>query len=213
MDNQQLKTGTTTIGLVCKEGIVLAADKRATTSFIEHKKVTKIAQITDKIALAFAGTVSDIQLLVKLIKSEVKIKDLQTNRKSNTKEVANLLAGLVYSNIRKFSTIAGITAFILGGRDPAEHHLYNLGVDGSVLEVDDYTCDGSGSVFAIGVLEANYKKGLTVEEGVKLAVRAINASIQRDMYSGNGIDVVTITDKGVQTVLQKELEIKIELKE
>lgn len=210
MDNQQLKTGTTTVGIVCRDGIILAADKRATTSFIEHKKVKKITPITDKLAVAFAGTVSDIQLLVKLIKSEIKLKDLQTNRASSTKEAANLLAGLVYSNIRKFSTITGITAFILGGKDSEGGHLYNLGVDGSVLEVDDYTCDGSGSVFAIGVLEATYKKGISVEEGVKLALKAVNAALQRDMYSGNGIDIITITDKGVQTVLEKELEVRLD---
>jgi proteasome beta subunit len=86
-----------------------------------------------------------------------------------------------------------------------------LGIDGSVTEVEDYVSDGSGSIFAYGVLEALYKKGMTTEEGVKLAVKAIGAALQRDVNTGNGIDVVVIDNKGVRTVLEKDLNIKIEV--
>ena len=60
-------------------------------------------------------------------------------------------------------------------------------------------------MFSIGVLESSYKKDLSVEEGIKLAVKAVNTSIQRDMASGNGIDVVTITEKGMKKVIDKEI--------
>jgi proteasome beta subunit len=210
-EEKQTKTGTTTIGIVCKDGIVLAADKRATAGFIVNKKVKKIAQISDYAVVTVAGTVSDIQLLVKLVGAELKLKDLQSGRSSNIKESANLLAGLVYSNFRKMSMIPGITSFLLAGKDAYGVHLYDIGVDGSALEVDDYVSDGSGSIFAIGALEANYKKGLSVDEGVKLVVKAVNAALQRDPGSGNGIDIYTITDKGVQQVLQKELVAVLEI--
>ena len=211
MDNE-LKTGTTTIGIVCKDGIVLAADKRATSGYlIAWKKFDKVIQITDSIAVTVAGTVSDVQLLTKYLKAELKLKDIRTGRETTLKEASSLLANFTYNNIRKFSIIPGITHFIMAGKDPSGLHLYDIGADGSIVEVDDYISSGSGSVMAFGVLETLYKKGLSVEEGVKLAAKGINAAVQRDAASGNGIDIVTITKDGVKKVFTKELDYRIEV--
>lgn len=207
---KKLQKGTTTVGIVCKDGIVLAADKRATAGFVVNKRTQKIHKITDNMAVTMAGLVSDAQLLVKLIRAEVKIKDLQTLRMSTVKETANLLAGMLYYNLRKMSPVPGIVAFLLGGHDNDGHHLYDLGIDGSVTEIEDFVSDGSGSVFAFGVLEALFKKGMSTEEGSKLAVKAIGAALQRDTATGNGIDVWIIDDKGAREVETRDYNIKIE---
>ena len=212
MEDKELKTGTTTIGIVCKEGLVLAADKRATSGYlISYKKFDKIIGVTDNIAVTVAGTVSDVQLLTKYLKAELKLKDIRTGRETTVKEAASLLANFVYNNIRKFSLIPGISHFIVGGKDRSGYHLYDLSPDGSIVEIDDYISSGSGSVMVFGVLETLYKKGLSVEEGVKLAAKGINAAVQRDIASGNGIDIVTITKDGIKKVFSKELEMRIEL--
>jgi len=212
MDNQEMKTGTTTIGIVCKDGLVLAADKRATSGYlISWKKFDKIITITDNVAVTVAGTVSDVQLLVKYLKAELKLKDIRTGRETTVKEASNLLANFVYNNIRKLSLIPGISHFIVGGKDSSGFHLYDLSPDGSIVEIDDYISSGSGSVMAFGVLETLYKKGLSVEEGVKLAAKGVNAAVQRDIASGNGIDIVSITNDGIKKVFSKVLEMKIEV--
>ena len=212
MNNIDLKTGTTTIGIVCKDGLVLGADRRATYGYlISYKKFDKIINITDNISVTVAGTVSDVQLLTKYLKAELKLKDIRTGRETSVKEASSLLANFVYSNIRKFSVIPGISHFVMGGKDQSGFHLYDIGADGSIVEIDDYISSGSGSVMAFGVFETLFKKGLSVEEGVKLAVKAINAAVQRDIASGNGIDVVAITKDGVKKVVSKDLELKIEL--
>jgi len=212
MENDlKVQKGTTTVGIMCKDGVILAADKRATAGFVVNKRTQKIHKITDNMAVTMAGLVSDAQLLVKLIKAEVKLKDLTTLRTSTVKETANLLAGMLYMNLRKMSMVPGIVSFLLAGHDQDGHHLWDLGIDGSTTDVEDYVSDGSGSIFALGVLEALYKKGMTVEEGVKLAVKAIGAALQRDVNTGNGIDVIVIDGKGVRTVLEKDLNIKIEI--
>ena len=212
MENTEMKTGTTTMGLVCKEGLVLAADKRATSGYlISYKKFDKIITITNNIAVTVAGTVSDVQLLTKYLKAELKLKDLRTGRETSVKEAANLLANFVYNNIRKYSLIPGISHFIIGGKDSTGFHLYDLSPDGSIVEIDDYISSGSGSVMAFGVLETLYKKGLSVDEGVKLAAKGVNAAVQRDIASGNGIDIITITKDGIKKVFSKELEVRIEL--
>lgn len=204
-ETKELKTGTTTVGIVCKDGIILAADKRVTAGYVANKKFKKIAKITDKMALTMTGVVSEAQLLIRLIQAELKLKDVHTNRTSTVPEAASLLSGLIYSNVRKMSMIPGIAAFLLGGVDNDGFYLYDLGADGSVQKLDDYTSDGSGCLFALGVLETLWKKNMSVEEAVKLAAKAVNAAIQRDLYTGNGIDVIAITDKGVKTVMEKEL--------
>ena len=211
-DERELKTGTTTVALVCKDGIVLAADKRATSGYlIAFKKFEKIISITEDIAVTVAGTVSDVQLLTKYIKAELRLKKIRTGRENTVKEAANLLGALVYSNIRKLSMIPGISHFLIGGKDESGFHVYDLSPDGSIVEIDDYVSSGSGSVIAYGVLETLYKNGMSVEEGIKLAGKSINAAVQRDIASGNGIDIVAITSDGVKKVLSKEINTKIEI--
>jgi len=210
--DKQLKTGTTTVGIVCKDGLVLAADKRATAgNLIVDKKAIKIRSITDNIALTTAGTVSDVILLIKVLKAELRLKKIRTRREPNVKESSNLLANMVYNNIRKFSAIPGVSHFVIGGVDTTGFHLYDLFPDGSLTEVEDYISSGSGSVFVYGVMESQYKKGMSVDDGVKLAVSAINASMQRDNASGNGIDVMVIDKNGCKRVLEKEIVARVEL--
>ena len=210
-EKELMKTGTTTVAIICKEGIVLCADKRVTSGYlVSYKRFDKIAKITDDIAVTVAVTVSDVQLLVKLIRAELKLKDIRTGRNVTVKEATNLLANLVYNNIRKFSLIPGISHFIVGGKDSSGFYVYDVGADGSVTDIDDYTSSGSGSVMAFGVLETLYKKDLSVEEGVKLGVKAVNAAVQRDIASGNGIDVITITKDGIKKAFSKEISYRIE---
>ena len=210
-EEKQLKTGTTTIGFMCKEGIILAADRRATSgNLISYKKFDKIISITDNVAVTVAGTVSDVQLLTKLIRAELKLKDIRTGRKSNVREAANLLASMVYNNIRRMSMIPGISHFLVGGVDHEGFKLYDLSPDGSIVEIDDFVSSGSGSVMAYGVLETLYKKDISLDEGIKLAIKCINAALQRDSASGDGITIITITKEGVKKALTKEVDYRIE---
>ena len=203
-----MKTGTTTLAIKCKDGLVLAADKRATAgNFIANKKMNKVFAVTEQIVLTMAGTVSDAQLMTKLFRAELQLKTYRTKRLPSMKESANLLAGLVYSNIRKMSMIPGVSHFLIAGKDIEGFHLYDLYPDGSLTEIDDFVSSGSGSVMAYGVLETLYKTDLTVEEGVDLALKAVNAALQRDSASGNGVDVVTVTQTGIKRVIKKELEL------
>ena len=209
--NNYVKKGTTTVGIVCKEGIVLAADKRATFAgrIIADKSVDKIAKISENMAVTTAGSVSDVQLITKLIKAELTLLKIRTGREVNVKTTANLLGAIVYQNIRKFSPIPGITGFLLGGKDNTGFYLYELGPDGSVLEHKNYATDGSGMVMAWGVLDTLYKDGLSLQDGMKLAVKAVNAAMQRDAATGEAIDVFTITKDGVKKVWTKRLETNI----
>lgn len=211
MEPLVLKTGTTTVGIVCKDGVILGADKRATAdNLIVDKRCKKIHLLTEKIALTMAGSVSDVQLLIKLARAELKLKELRALQEPSVKEAVGLLSGMVYNNIRKMSMLPGISHFIIGGLDKTGIYLYDLFPDGSLTEYPDYVSSGSGSVFAMGVLDTMYGKDMTTEEGIELAIKAINAALHRDSASGDGISIVAITKTGVKEYSDNELTAKIE---
>jgi len=207
MTNENTLHGTTTVGIMCKDGVVLAADKRATAgNLIVNKKTDKIYEVNENLAITMAGTVSDAQLLSKLIKAELNLKQLRSNRESSVREAANLLAGMVYGNIRKMSLIPGVSHFLMGGRDETGYYLYDIFADGSLTEETEFVTSGSGSVMAYGVLETLYQPEMSIDDGISLAIKCVNAALQRDSASGNGISIVTITDKGVQRALDRNID-------
>ncbi|HYD03590.1 MAG TPA: proteasome subunit beta [Alphaproteobacteria bacterium] len=202
---EQIKTGTTTVGIVCKDGIVLAADKRTTAggAFVVRKESDKITQIADNMAVTTAGTVSDIQMFLKLLKAELKLRSMRNGRSNTVKETVSFAGRIMYDNARQY--FPSMAHSLLGGYDATGPRLFTIEVDGCVLELKDYFATGSGSPMSFGVLENNYKDGLSVKEGEELAYRAVLAAIQRDPASGNGIDVYTVTKDGVKKTMQKKV--------
>ncbi len=198
--------GTTTLGIICKDGIIMAADRRATAGYlIASKKTTKVLPISDHMAITTAGLVSDIQLFTKIIKAQIMLLKMRKGKEPTAKEAANLLANLAYSNIRRPSMIPGIVGFLFGGYDKNGYHLYEVEFDGSLTEIEDFASDGSGSTVALGVLETLYKKDMTVKEATEIAVKALTTAMSRDSATGNGIDVLVISPKGVEYVFEKEV--------
>ncbi len=204
-----LKTGTTTLGLVYRDGVILAADKRATAGYlIANKHIEKVLPIHERMVVTTAGSVSDLQLLVRYIKSELNLREQKLKRVITPREAAHLLSAAVYSNVRRLSPITGVTHFLLGGFID-KPQLFEIFPDGSISEVKDFVASGSGTDFVYGVLEAEYKKDLSMEEAKELAKKAINASLKRDIGSGGGIDIVAITKDGIKYLEKKEIEPKL----
>ena len=207
-----IKTGTTTLGIVCSDGLVIAADKRTTLGgqLIVDKKSEKVVPIVDNIVITTAGMASTTDRLAKLVRAELKLLEVKTNRKVTVKETANLLTNFNYWGIRQIGEWE-IAAFIVGGKDTAGYHLYEVSPDGTLTERDDYASTGSGMVFVWPILESKWKKGITVHEGIRLAAEAINASQLRDTASGSGFDIYTITAEGLKKVITKDLTVKAEI--
>lgn len=208
LEHSIVKTGTTTVGIICKDGIILAADKRATADhFIADKKAKKVHKLSDNIAVTISGGVSDIQMVLKLTKAELELKRVRTKQLATVKEAANIFANIVYQNIRKFSTIVGISHFILGGKDEHGFALYDVTPDGAVSEHSDYATSGAyGAIIAYGILENEWKPHMTMEEGKKMAMKVLLTAIKRDASVGNGIDMVIIDKKGVNEIKETTLE-------
>lgn len=213
IENHINKTGTTTLGIVCKDGIVVAADKRISfggdsgVSYIASAKGEKIQEVGANIIVTTAGVVSEIQKIIKLIKAELKLKELKSRSKPTIKQAANLFATISYQNIRQFSTIPGVAHFLLAGFDDSGFYLYDISPDGCIQEIKDYTSTGSGMIHVNPLLDSEYKTHLTIEEGVKLAKKCINASSKRDPASGEGIDIYVVSQDQIKPVSKQRFEI------
>ena len=210
MTEQQIKTGTTTLGIVCSDGVVLAADKRATAgNFIANKTTEKVFPVSDNVAVTIAGLVSDAQMLSRVFRAELKLRQLRSNKIVDIKSAAHLLAGMSYDNVRRPSMVQGIVGFLIAGYDDTGYSLYEIGIDGSIFKQERFVSDGSGSVFAYGVLESSYDEKMTTEEGVELARKSLKTAMSRDSASGDGFDIFTISKTG----LEKKETVKLSYKE
>lgn len=205
------KTGTTTVGIVCNGGIVLAADKRATfgtsdgVSYIAGKNEKKIQQVNERAIVTIAGVASDLQKIIKLTRAELKLKELKSKQIPSIKETANLFSTIVYQSIRQFSPIVSITHFLLAGYDEEGFHLYEVFPDGYTNQVEKFSSSGSGMIQCNPILDAEYKEGLSLQDGMALALKCIRASMGRDPASGEGIDIWTITGDKIKHEVEQEI--------
>lgn len=186
--------GATTLGLVCSDGVIIASEKRVSYGyFVVSRTGKKVFKVTDRIGMACAGLVSDMQTLVREVEAYTNLYRLDTGRPIAVKAAAKLMSNLLF-NQRYYPLI---TQTIVGGMDDEGTSIYVLDVLGSLLP-DKYAAVGSGAEIATGVLEEGYKEKMTVKEGKDLVTRAIKSAISRDVMSGDGIDFLIVTDKGIQ---------------
>jgi len=199
-----LHSGTSLVGIVCKDGVVMAGDRRTTLGgqIVSDKNTLKVVPITNYVLVSGTGVASDIEMLRKIIAAQLKLKELKDKKRPSVKESANLIASFAYNNIRQPSMIPFMAGTMVGGyNEDGTAELYSVGPDGSLKDVKDYDANfSSGMPYILGFLERQYKPNLTIVEGIKLAIESIKSSSERDTASGNGVDVFTITKDGIKQV-------------
>lgn len=199
-DIEEVKKGTTTIGLVCHDGVVMATEQRATMgTLIAHKATQKLFKIDDNIGLAVAGVVGDAQTLARYITAEVELYKLKRGVPMSVRSVSTLTSNILAGS-RYYPYWVGL---ILAGVDNDGGHVYAIDMVGGAIP-DEYVTTGSGSPFAYGVLEDHFTKDLQIKEGVDLAIRALSAAMKRDAASGDGFTIASITQKEGFALLTEE---------
>jgi proteasome beta subunit len=192
--------GTTTVGVVCTDGVILSSDTRVTMGyFVAHKTGKKIYQIDDHIAMTISGSVADAQRVVEVLKVNAKLYKLNNGRPIPIKAASRLVANILFS-----ARLAPLIAQILvGGVDSTGPHVFSLDPLGSLVE-EKCVATGSGSPIAYGVLEDKYKEGSTIEEILPVVVRAVDSAMKRDIASGNNFDIAVITKEGYRALSTEE---------
>ncbi len=186
--------GATTIGLVFSDGVILASEKRVTYgSMIMSKTVKKVFRIADHVGAACAGLVSDMQILAREVEAQAKLFAYDAKRPMPVKAAAKVMSNVLFNN--RMSPL--ITQTIVGGMDYDAPAIYVLDVLGSLLP-DEYAAVGSGAQMATGVLEQGYKDNMSMQDAKALVLKSIKSAIRRDTMSGDGVDILIVTKKGIQ---------------
>lgn len=208
IQQNMLKSNTSIVGIVCKDGVVMGADRRGTAgSIIMSKDHLKIHLVNDYVAAAFTGGVADLMLTNKVLAAELRLKELKTKTRPTVKEAANMLGMMTYRNIRTPAMIPSIVGTLIGGVDEnGKASLYSIEPAGAATLVNDFDANfSSGMPYILGLLERQYRKDLTIKEAIELAKECIKSSTQRDVGSGNGIDVFSITKDGIKHVVSEQI--------
>ncbi len=187
----QFMPGATAVGISYQGGVLLAAEKRvAFGNFVVNKNTKKTFAVTELVGAACAGMIADMQVLVRQVGALAKIRKLETKRNVAPNSVAKLMSVIMFE--RRFFPL--LTQVIVGGVED-KPQIYTLDPLGSLLP-DEYAAVGTGAEMALGVMDGEYKKEMSEEKARELAIKAIKSSIQRDSSSGDGIDLLLISNNG-----------------
>ena len=209
MTETELMKGTTTLGLVCTDGVVMATERRATMGhLIAHKNTQKLFRVNNHMALTVAGLVGDAQLLARWLTAEAHLFEFKRGKLMSLRAAATLMSNIM--NGRRMMPFW--VQLLLGGVDDEGGHIYSLDAAGGSIP-DQFTTTGSGSPMVYGVLEDHFDSDMTTAMGTELAVRALTAAMRRDSASGDGINICVIDNKGYQAVDEERIsEIQGQLK-
>jgi proteasome beta subunit len=201
IDPERLLKGTTTIGIVCKDGVVLATERRATAgNVISNKQTQKLYKIDQNIGMTIAGLVGDAQVLARYLKAEVSLYRLRRNATLTAEGAATLLANILNGN-RFYPYYAWL---ILGGVDGKGGHVFSVDPAGGCIE-DRFVSVGSGSPFAYGIVEEGYSRDISTSDGIDLALRGLTAAMKRDSASGDGYLTHVISPKEYRELTEDEI--------
>jgi proteasome beta subunit len=200
--NQLMLKGTTTIGVVCKDGVILASDTRVTMGFyVAHKHGKKVYRIDDHLAMTISGSVADAQRTVDILTANAQLYKINMGRPLPVSSAARLVANLLFSS--RYAPL--LTQVLVGGVDDTGPHVYSLDPFGSLTE-EKCVATGSGSPIAYGVLEDKYKEDMSVAELLPIIVKAVNSAMKRDAASGDSFNVAVIDKKGYRELGDEEKE-------
>lgn len=191
---------TTTIGVVCKDGVLMTTDTRATMgSFVAHKNAKKVYQIDTHLAMTIAGVVGDAQAIVEMLKANAALYKLDMARPMPINSAARMVSNILFSS--RFYPL-GVQALI-GGVDDTGGHIFAVDPLGSMME-EKFVSTGSGSPVAYGVLESEWREDMTVKDSTPVLMRAIGSAMKRDSASGDSFDVAIVTKDGYRELTADE---------
>lgn len=194
--------GTTTVGLTCSDGVVFAADKRASWgTFVASKSAKKTFNINDVVGATVAGSVGDAEALMRLIQAEASLYEINNKMKMSPKAISNLLANILQGN----KIFPYLVQLLIGGIGRGKAELYTLDPVGGLIK-EDMAASGSGSPVAYGILDQEYSKDNTIEGNMPVALKALTSAMSRDTATGDGISLVAITEKGFVRYKEEQIQ-------
>lgn len=201
--SERIMKGTTTLGVVCSDGVVLGADSRASMeTFLASSEAVKVNRIDSNLGMTIAGGVGDAQYLVKLLKAQNELYKMNEGKPLSPTSASSLLSLVLQEN----KMMPFFIQLILGGMNSGVPELYSLDMLGGYIKESKFTSTGSGSPVALGYFEDVYKKAATTSEMSKHVAKALKIAMKRDTATGDRIHVVAITKSGYKEYSKEEVD-------
>jgi proteasome beta subunit len=198
--NQSVLKGTTTVGVVCRDGVILASDTRVTMGFfVAHRKGKKVYKIDDNLAMTISGNVADAQRTVDVLKVNAQLYRLNMARPMPVSSASRLVANMLFSS--RYAPL--LAQILIGGMDDTGPHVFSIDPFGSITE-EKCVATGSGSPVAYGVLEDKYRHDATIKDMLNIVVKAVDSAMRRNAATGDSFDVSVIDKKGYRELNEKE---------
>ncbi len=207
MDNKEfyenVKKGTTTVGIVCSDGVIIGADSRATMdTFIASSEAIKVYKISNTLAMTIAGGVGDAEYLVKLLKVQNEMYQMDEGKPLSPTSATSLVSLILQEN----KMMPYLVQLILAGLNKGVPELYNIDALGGYTKESKFTSTGSGSLTALGYVESIYSAELTTQEAAKHVLKALKIAMRRDSATGDGTKLVSMTKRGFKEYTREEME-------
>lgn len=201
--SESIKKGTTTVGIVCSDGIVLGADSRGTLGdFISSDAVIKLQRIDDGLGIMYAGVAGYAEYVVKLLRVQNELYKMQEGHSMSPSAAASLLGFILRESVSEM----GYAFLIVGGLNRGSPELISLDAIGSAQKESKYTSIGSGMASALGYLDSTYAGNMPTSEGVRHAVKALQAAMKRSSATGGAMRIATITKRGFKEYSKEDIE-------
>ncbi len=200
---EKMRKGTTTLGIICDDGVVMGADSRATMdTFISSQEAIKVYRINDSLAMTIAGGVGDAEYLIKLMNAQNQLYEMEEKKNMSPRSATSLMSIILQEN----KMYPFMVQLLLAGFTNGVPELYDMDPLGGYIKESTFTSSGSGSLTALGYLESAYKDKMSIQEGVKHAAKALGIAMKRDSATGGSMKIVSVTKKGYREYTKEEIE-------
>lgn len=201
--SDKVKHGTTTLGLVCSDGVVMGSDVRATGgTYIFSSEAVKIHKINDILGMTIAGGMGDAEYLVKLLKMQSEIYRMNEGKQMTPKSATSIMSLIMQES----KMLPYYVELIVGGLNNGAPEVYSIDPVGGNIRESKFAATGSGSIAATGYMESVYQDGMSTQDASRHIAKALKIAMKRDSATGDGIRMISITKKGYREYSKDEIE-------
>lgn len=211
---EAIKLGSTAIGVCTSEGVVLAVEKRITSSLMESTTIEKIVEVDKHIGCAVSGLMADSRTMIDRARVECQNHWFTYDEKMTVESCAQAVSNLAIQfgdsddDGAAMSRPFGV-AILFAGCDEKGPQLYHMDPSGTCFQYDAKAI-GSGSEGAQQSLQEGYNKSMNLKEAITLTLNILK-QVMEEKLSANNVEVVTVTpDKLFHMFSKPELEQALE---
>ena len=197
-----VRLGSASIGIVCKDGVVIVSDRRKRDELVVEKSANKIQEVDEHLIVVSAGISSDARVLIDRARISAQQHRVTYDSAPATEAIVREISDLKqqftqYGGARPF----GVSMMFAGFNSEGE--LYTTDITGNYLKYKANVI-GENDEKLKEILRKKYRKGLSINDGIKLALETFK-EVLKEKYDLNNFDAGIVTKDGTKIGKAKDL--------